>query len=42
MLLTVGYQKNGQIEVNVTTGKGSDEEKTFSKKFYRIAGSIVR
>lgn len=36
MLLTVGYQKNGQIEVNVTTGKGSDEEKTFSKSFTEL------
>lgn len=36
MLLTVGYQKNGQIEVNVTTGKGSDEEKTFSKSFAEL------
>lgn len=34
MLLTVGYQKNGQIEV--TTGKGSDEEKTFSKSFTEL------
>ena len=32
MLLTVGYQKNGQIEVNVTTGK----EKTFSKSFTEL------
>lgn len=36
MLLTVGYQKNGQIEVNVTTGKGSDEEKTFNKSFTEL------
>lgn len=36
MLLTVGYQKNGQIEVNVTTGKGSDEGKTFSKSFTEL------
>ncbi len=36
MLLTVSYQKNGQIEVNVTTGKGSDEEKTFSKSFTEL------
>ena len=36
MLLTVEYQKNRQIEVNVTTGKGSDEEKTFSKSFTEL------
>lgn len=36
MLLTVGYQKNGRIEVNVTTGKGSDEEKTFNKSFTEL------
>lgn len=36
MLLTVDYQKSGQIEVNVTTGKGSDEEKTFSKSFTEL------
>lgn len=36
MLLTVSYQKNGQIEVNVTTGKGSDEEKTFNKSFTEL------
>lgn len=36
MSLTVGYQKNGQIEVNVTTGKGSDEEKTFNKSFTEL------
>lgn len=39
--LTINYQKNGNLNVNMITDKGNDNEKKINKNFYRISRRII-